>query len=76
MIKIIENKFKINILFLNLSHRKQTKTPEKNNLPQSKKRTPLLPVSNLSTIVKKIIINTVMYSLKIFIFFINIKKII
>ena len=76
MIKIIEKNLRLIYNFLNLSHRKQTKSPEKNNLPQSKKRTPLLPVSNLSTIVKKIIINTVMYSLKIFIFFINIKKII
>ena len=76
MIKIIEKNLRLIYNFLNLSHRKQTKSPEKNNLPQSKKRTPLLPVSNLSTIVKKIIINTVMYSLKIFIFLINIKKII
>ena len=76
MIKIIEKNLRLIYNFLNLSHRKQTKSPEKNNLPQSKKRTPLLPVSNLSTIVKKIIINTVMYNLKIFIFLINIKKII
>ena len=76
MIKIIKKNLRLIYNFLNLSHRKQTKSPEKNNLPQSKKRTPLLPVSNLSTIVKKIIINTVMYNLKIFIFLINIKKII
>ena len=41
MIKIIEKNLRLIYNFLNLSHRKQTKSPEKNNLPQSKKRTPL-----------------------------------